>query len=127
MGMNPVKEKQKQLLDESSLTRLLELGGKPLLMRMIAVFLEKSPENAEKIHQCAQRQDFECIKAAAHILKTQAVYLGAMELHRLSSQLEILAKQHQLDEIEKLIEEWNSTYQAVYAALEARQKVLGCV
>jgi len=54
-------------------------GDEPLLVELIAIFLEEYPKFATRLTQALSQKDFAGIREAAHSLKGSLGYLGAAD------------------------------------------------
>jgi len=105
------------LIDANTLTRLNDLGGSDLIVKMIELFSEHAPKRLQAALEGAEKGDCTAVERAVHSLKSSAANLGALSLQQLASQIEALALQNDMAAITPLISELQSLFEAVQAEL----------
>lgn len=82
-------------LDPAAVDRVLHLGGRELLLRLVPTARENMRGRLDEIEAAAAEEppDFVRIERAAHSLKSSAAYVGAKELRALALSMEVLASQ----------------------------------
>lgn len=80
-------------LDPAAVDRVLHLGGRELLLRLVPTARENMRGRLDEIEAAAAEEppDFVGIERAAHSLKSSAAYVGAEELRALALSMEVLA------------------------------------
>lgn len=83
-------------LDPAAVDRVLHLGGKDLLLRLVSTARENMRGRLDEIEAAAAEEppDFVRIERAAHSLKSSSAYVGAEELRALALSMEVLAARH---------------------------------
>ena len=87
----------------AALELLLRAGGAKLLSGMIAAFRDSAPERMARAYRALARNDAAALASAAHSLKSSAGQLGAAGLERSFTEIEELAIQQRLGEIEPIL------------------------
>ena len=84
-----------------------EIPGKPedksFLVRMVSLFLSRTPELLQEIKEAFDQGDQERLYRAAHSLKSNAAMMGAVKLSEVALSLEMAAKEGDLDQAPSLI------------------------
>ena len=104
--------------DAAALERLMRFGGGKLLNEMIALFLNAAPERLGAARSAVDAGDVHATEMALHSLKSSAAQLGAMRMHRLSEQGELLARTGTLDGVAALVQGLEDEYPNVKTWLE---------
>jgi two-component system, sensor histidine kinase and response regulator len=90
-------------IDPEALARLREWGGERLLVQMIRLFVESTPERVRQIEEGLERGEIELVERGSHSLKSSAANLGAERLRELSAEVEDLAHRGDLRGAELLL------------------------
>jgi HPt (histidine-containing phosphotransfer) domain-containing protein len=112
--------RQETAVDATALARLQEMmGGEPAyLHELIDGFLAEAPLLMAQIEQGLVAEDAPIIRLAAHSLKTNAADFGAARLHELTVQIEMLARDGELDQLSEPVANLTETYAQVAAYLQ---------
>ena len=92
------------MIDPDALMRLREWGGSKLLAEMVRLFLENSSERLGQLGKGFADGDLRTVERAAHSLKSSAANVGAMEVSRVSQQIEAAAEGGDTDTARKLFD-----------------------
>ena len=108
-------------LDRETFNRLrTELGNDvKLLLRLLTLFLEETPEQTEQARQALASGDVEVVLRVAHTVKGSCHLLGAGALADVAAELEKAARENELDNAREMIEAMASEFERV--AEEVRQ------
>lgn len=106
--------------DPTALKKLLNLvgGNKADLVELIRSFLGETPPLLVNLRQGLETNDIDLFRRAAHTLKSSARDFGAIQLSRLSQQLEVLGREKKLTNAADLVAQAESSYEPVKKALE---------
>jgi CheY-like chemotaxis protein len=112
-------------LDRAALDALRALPGKTgnLLGRVIGVYLDSSPELAERIEGALRADDPESLYAAAHALKSSSANVGATELARLCQRIEALARKADFKAAAAAVQALKREYGRVIEALRQEERL----
>lgn len=118
------------VIDTAALDAIREMVGDddPMMFtEIIDTYLTESPPLVAAMRSAVSQNNIEELTRAAHSLKSSSEYLGAMGLVELCKQMEQLGRsnqvQHQAKEIAAVLEEIESQYVAVAAALQQERHV----
>ena len=120
IAMNDAK--QDNLLDQSVLASLRELGGEDdpgLFVELVELFLEDTPSRISDLGEAFESGDANAVERAAHALKSSAANLGAMQLSELFRELEEAGRSEDLGRAGALIDQSKDVYDRVRDALQA--------
>ena len=81
------------------LLSLSDQGDPELLIDLIQMYLQDSPNKLAEINAGLEAQDYERVERAAHSLKGSAGNLGAVLVQRDCDQLQQASRRHELDAI----------------------------
>lgn len=84
-------------IDPAAIAMLERVGGRTLLLKMVALFLEDAPRRLARAQSSAATGDAYGVAQACHALKSSAGQLGALRLRDACEQAEILAESRQGD------------------------------
>jgi len=79
-------------VDSAALQRLLRVGGRDLLEKMVALFLHNTPQRLSLIRTGTEGRDWASVERAAHSMKSSAAYLGLRDLRARAEAAEDLAR-----------------------------------
>ena len=105
-------------IEPEALKRLEEWGGPALVSKMIALFLEHSPERMDRVRAGVARSLPEEIERGAHSLKSSAANLGGTELRELLAVVEGHGERGEVDAVAALLPLLESLYRETFAELE---------
>jgi len=91
-------------IDPSAIARLKKIGSDVLVVKMIDLFLENTPQKIDIMKRANQDSDFQSLEMAAHSLKSSAGNIGAKKLQKTANDIESLAQKKQSKLLGKLID-----------------------
>ena len=97
-------------------------GDEDLLDELAALFPEESSRHAETIRSALQLGDQDALQRAAHTLKSSAKLFGAEALSALAQQIEALAGQAKIEQVENILPELDSELERVILAMKRRRE-----
>lgn len=100
------------MLDGAALDRLDRIGGSDLVVEMIDLFLEHSPDRIAAARTGARARDLVAVYRAAHSMKSTAATLGAEAVRAAAASLEGRASEGDASSIPSLLEELERCYHA---------------
>ncbi len=114
-------EKQEAIFDPEKLKNF-EIPGKPedksFIIRMISLFLARTPELLEEIKKTLAEEDTERLHRAAHSLKSNAAMMGAVKLAEVARTLEKAAAEGNLNQAPSLIQKLEEEFSRVRPIFE---------
>jgi HPt (histidine-containing phosphotransfer) domain-containing protein len=90
------------LIDQATFDELKKISGKDFINELIDAFLEDAPGMIAAMEKAATAGDAETFRRNAHSMKTNANTFGASELGALAKELEMMAKDNNLNAGDKL-------------------------
>jgi len=96
----------------------LRIGKPDLWKRLIAIYLNNTPDSLKTLKQALDEGDSAAVQLAAHTLKSSSANLGATNLSDICRQLEAVATSKNLEGGHTLYGEISSEFKTVSAALE---------
>lgn len=108
------------VIDGQRLEILRKLGartGRDLLSKLLGMFLDQTPLRLGELRQARAEDDFAQVERLAHSMKGSCFNLGLTDLAKLSSELEMLARQREPQECGELIDAVAAEYQRVSTVL----------
>ena len=105
---------QMPVIDEVTFEELKQMSGVDFINELIDAFLEDAPQMIQNMQTAAEASDVETFRRNAHSLKSNAYTFGAMELGRLSKELEVMGRENNLaigNRLEVLKEEFEMVAQ----------------
>jgi diguanylate cyclase (GGDEF)-like protein len=103
-------------LDQAVFEKLREILG-PSLQQSISPFLEDTPSYLDKLDQAVEAADADTARAMAHSIKGSAGNLGATALAQIAKEIEELALEQRVGEIQPLLGRLRQAYNAVAVVL----------
>jgi CheY-like chemotaxis protein/HPt (histidine-containing phosphotransfer) domain-containing protein len=101
------------------LKQLEEDYGKPMVLKIVEMFLPDAEARIERIDRAIKRQDFRALEEAAHGLKSGAANVGATEMAQYCEQLETQGELGSLVDAEEtfaqLVASWTSARKMIAA------------
>ena len=82
---------EQPVIDPEIMDRLHGWGGPELVLKLISLFLENTPEKLDEIRVGLASGEIQRVERAAHSLKSSAGNLGASRMHYLAAEIEELA------------------------------------
>lgn len=107
------------VIDADALERLEEWGGGDLVLQLVGIFLEHTPERVGQIRTGLEETDLEVTERGAHSLKSSAGNLGARRLERVAARIEEHASRGELEAAADLLDDLESAYGEARTSLEA--------
>lgn len=110
-------------IDQSVLDGFLAIMGQgDAAFELVELFFEDAPSMLEMMEHALRESNAREVSRAAHSLKTTSAQLGAMELSKISAEIETLARKKMLDTVADLIGRARDEYERVHAALSSLKK-----
>ncbi|MEQ8207005.1 MAG: response regulator, partial [Woeseia sp.] len=109
-----------QPLDRSALNVLKELqqpGAPSLVRRVIGIYLDSSIEIKERLLGALSNTDTNTARESAHALKSSSINVGATRLADLCKNIETLARNDSMSEIQELKSKLEREYERAITAL----------
>ena len=109
-----------RLLDQSTLSALLSLGGEDdpgFARELVDLFAEEAPRLISSMRDAARRGDHDELRRSAHSLKGSSGNLGATSLASRAHDVEQRARASETDGVETTIEEIAALSERVITAL----------
>ena len=106
-----------EIIDRSVLDELSESVGEDFVGELIDTFIEEAPGMFHEMQQAFSAGDVDSFRRAAHSLKTNAATFGATELAEKAKELEIMARENNL-EIGNKFEGLEDAYRQAVQALK---------
>ncbi|HHI96442.1 MAG TPA: response regulator, partial [Thermodesulfatator atlanticus] len=114
-------EKKEAIFDPEKLKNF-EIPGKPedksFIIRMVSLFLTRTPEILEEIKKTLAEEDTERLHRAAHSLKSNAAMMGAVKLAEVARELEMAAAEGNLNQAPSLIQKLEEEFSRVRPIFE---------
>jgi HPt (histidine-containing phosphotransfer) domain-containing protein len=85
------------VIDKATFDELKQMSGADFINELIDTFLEDSPHMIQSMQSALERKDVESFRRNAHSLKSNASTFGATELGILAKELELMARENNLD------------------------------
>lgn len=103
--------------DPEALERLRRFGGAKLLGDMIALFLDALPQRLAAARRALADGEAHVVEHELHALKSSSAQLGALRMHRLSLEGEMLARAGALDGASDVLDALDAEQPRVHAWL----------
>ncbi|MEM6938251.1 MAG: Hpt domain-containing protein [Pseudomonadota bacterium] len=91
-------------LDEGILTKLEEVMGSRV-EEVVQSYIADSPDNVERIREALSGSTMEAVGACAHELKSTSASLGVISVKKLCQSIELAARDSDVDQIKKDLEQ----------------------
>lgn len=85
------------VIDKATFEELKQMSGVDFINELIDAFLEDAPQMIQSMQSALEARDLESFRRNAHSLKSNAHTFGATELGTLARELEVMAKEDNLD------------------------------
>ncbi len=108
------------IIDPAALKRLEDWGGSKLSTEIVRLFLDNGPTRVDQIREAMEDEDLEVPERGAHSLKSSAANVGAQQLQKVASELELAASDGDLKRVRDLI----PTLEQAYAQAAGELKVI---
>ena len=105
------------LIDKATFEELKQISGEDFINELIDAFLEDAPTMLQNIQIALDAKDVESFRRNAHSLKSNAYTFGATELGTLAKELELMARENNLD-VGNRLERLNESYGNVVQELK---------
>ena len=110
------------IIDPAALERLEKWGGPSLCNEIVLLFLENGPSRVEQICEAIDGEDLTIPERGAHSLKSSAANVGAQQLQKLASEIELAASEGDLERVRDLVPELQQAFSQATQALETMVK-----
>jgi len=110
------------LFDAQALDKLRVLdpqGTHGLVARVLRTFAESLERHADELRDARHAMDFAALRLVAHTLKSSAATVGALELARLSTDIEALSRQQSPDSFGAVLDAMQTELQRLREAMAA--------
>ena len=104
-------------LDPSAMERLRRIGGERLVGKMLTSFNAFATEKVAAIEAATAAEDWTLAGREAHALKSSAGNVGAVDLQRLSFDVECAGRDGEGDRIPALVNDLTAAFRVATAAL----------
>lgn len=114
------EDENSNVLDQQVLARLRKShvpGKPPMLPRVFNLYRQSAPGQLGDIRQAIEQGSGDCLRQAAHTLKSASANLGARRLSGLCQRLEVMGNEGSVDNASNLMEELEKEYVIVMQAL----------
>ena len=85
-----------EVFDKETVMERLD-GDEALFSEILGMFLEDAPIKVERMQEHLKEKDFAGLEFQAHSLKGAAAYIGGDALQKVAWEMEVAAKNHDLD------------------------------
>jgi HPt (histidine-containing phosphotransfer) domain-containing protein len=85
------------VIDKTTFNELKQMSGEDFINELIDAFLEDGPNMIAAMRNALLAQDIESFRRNAHSMKSNANTFGAVELSGLARELELMARENNLD------------------------------
>jgi HPt (histidine-containing phosphotransfer) domain-containing protein len=85
------------VIDQATFDELKQMSGEDFINELIDAFLDDAPNMIQNMRGALAAKDVESFRRNAHSLKSNANTFGATELSALAKELEMMAKENNLD------------------------------
>jgi HPt (histidine-containing phosphotransfer) domain-containing protein len=90
------------IIDPATFNELKQMSGADFINELIDAFLDDAPTMIQNMVSALDKQDVESFRRNAHSLKSNANTFGATELGILAKELELMARENNLEVGNKL-------------------------
>ncbi len=98
-------------IDRDVISQLIEMDASCVFLhKIIAAYLEKSPDDLARINAAIETQDPEMLRVAAHSFKSSSYNLGAMNLAELCKALEQIGRDKTIENAGTLVSQIENAY-----------------
>jgi len=85
------------IIDQATFNELKQISGENFINELIDAFLDEAPTMINNMHIALETKDVESFRRNAHSLKSNANTFGAAELGALAKELELMARENNLE------------------------------
>jgi len=111
-------------LDPAAIERLLRLGGREFVVKMIDLFFSYATEKIAEAQKAQAGSDWAALAKAVHPIKSSAGNVGASRVQGLAQRIESLARAAQAGELGGLVDQLTRSLDAAKLELEVKRKSL---
>lgn len=111
------KENPMPLIDKATFEELKQMSGADFINELIDAFLDDAPKMIRGMQTALSEKDVESFRRNAHSLKSNANTFGATELARQAKDLEMMARENNLD-VGNRLDTLREAFQSVAQELE---------
>ena len=97
-------------IDVKAFETLKAMAGSDFIGELIDTFLADAPNIIQQLHDALATRDVDTFRRAAHSLKSNAASFGASTLTAVSRELEQLARENRLSEIDNQLQVLEEAY-----------------
>jgi HPt (histidine-containing phosphotransfer) domain-containing protein len=90
------------VIDQATFHELKQMSGADFINELIDAFLDDAPNMIQNMYTALDRKDVESFRRNAHSLKSNANTFGATELGILAKEMEMMAKENNLEIVDRL-------------------------
>ncbi len=100
-------------------------GDVEVIIEMITLFLDETPAQLELLKEKAANKDWDSVAAGAHRVRPTFLYVGSLELHKKTSDVERLSKKRErLNLISGYIDSLEKGFNEIKGSLTNKKKEL---
>lgn len=114
----------KDMINQETFDKLLEIGGADLAQKVIDLFFEHTPGKVTNLREALESGDSKSIERMAHSIKSSAANLGLDTLREISSRLELAGNRGELEACQTLVPELEAAHNRAEVLLRDKQKEL---
>jgi histidine phosphotransfer protein HptB len=85
------------VIDKATFEELKQMSGADFINELIDAFIDDAPNMISQMQTALVIKDVESFRRNAHSLKSNAITFGATELATLAKELELMARENNLD------------------------------
>ena len=85
------------IIDQATFNELKQMSGADFINELIDAFLDDAPMMIETMYTALEKKDVESFRRNAHSLKSNANTFGATELGVLAKEVELMARENNLE------------------------------
>jgi len=90
------------VIDQATFNELKQMSGADFINELIDAFLDDAPMMIQNMYTALEKKDVESFRRNAHSLKSNANTFGATELGVLAKEVELMARENNLEVGNKL-------------------------
>ena len=105
------------VINKASFEELKQISGGDFINELIDAFLDDAPNMLSQLDTALVARDVESFRRNAHSLKSNATTFGALELAGLARELELMARENNL-EVGNRLQHLKAAFQTVAEELE---------
>jgi len=106
------------VIDLPTFEALKESMGADFIDELVQAYFEEAPQLLASLQQGLAGQDFELFRQAAHSIKSTSNSFGALELGEQAKELEMMGREHNLENAPDKVETLVNGYSVVKTRLE---------